>query len=609
MPLFKNISLQQLWLGALHTFLRFPMVLLSAITGTVAVICMIELEGKHKSSEWLLKLVLVCSVGLILFFTLELLVRRYKLAQRGRMLTWLGGLAFLVLYFFLLPEEPDFKSMLRHLALVLALHLMASYAMFLNRRQENAFWQFNKSLFLRVLTSVLYSGVLYIGLVVAIVALDQLFAIEVDEKIYPELWVFMAGVFNTWFFLAGVPVSVVELEEAQDYPKGLKVFTQFVLLPLVTIYLVILYAYFGKIVAQWEWPKGWVSVLVLVFSIVGILSLLLIHPIRNLAGNTWIRTFSKWFYRALFPLIILLALAIWRRVSEYGITEERYVVLALAIWLLITVLYFLFSGTKNIKFIPVTLSIVALLAAFGPVNMFVISELSQVNRLQNLLQDNGIMEAGKVKPKHGPVAKKANAEISAIVRYLSENHDFNSLEDWFTIDLSTAIDTAAVNTDSEWGRRAVSRDLVLELMGLDYTTISKAPVERYFSFTLNGYDYEDKSEVYTIAEYNYVAEVLFSGNGVGRQELKLGKNPLIVSLRDNSLYFQLQQENLRLNLDPVIAKFNTMSGSIRTKSELTYTLKGKQTRIQVVLQELSGNQKGKKYKTTNAKLLLFVQVP
>lgn len=607
MALFKNISLQQLWLGALTTFLRFPMVLLSAITGTVAVITMIELEGRHDSFEWLLKLVFVSSVGLILFFTLELLVRRYDFSQRGRMLSWLGGLAFLVLYYFLLPDEPELKPTLRHLALVLALHLMASYAMFLNKREENAFWQFNKSLFLRVLTAVLYSGVLYIGLVVAIVALDQLFSIEVYEKIYAELWVFMVGVFNTWFFLAGVPLNVEELEEAHDYPKGLKVFTQFVLLPLVTIYLLILYAYFGKIVVQWEWPKGWVSVLVLVFSIVGILSLLLIHPIRNLAGNTWIRTFSKWFYRALFPLTILLALAIWRRVSEYGITEERYVVLALAIWLFITVLYFLFSSTKNIKFIPVTLSFIALVAAFGPVNMFVVSEWSQVSRLRNLLQEQGIMEAGKIKPKHRAVEKEAKAEISSIVDYLSENHDFESMQDWFATDLNKAIDTVTVETDSKWGRRAVTRDLVLELMGLDYTTISKATEFRYFNFTMNGYAYEAKSEVYATAGYNYVAEVRFQGEG--RHELKLNKTPLIVSLKENSIYLQLEDENLRLNLDPVIKKLNKMSGSIRTRSELTYTLQGKKAQVQVILQELSGNQKGKEFETTDAKLLLFVQVP
>lgn len=180
-----------------------------------------------------------------------------------------------------------------------------------------------------------------------------------------------------------MPVHVPELEQSHTYPKGLKVFTQFVLLPLVTLYLVILYLYFGKIVLQWEWPQGWVSVLVLCFSIAGVLSLLLIHPIRFEAGNAWMRTFFRWFYRALFPLIILLILTIWRRVSEYGITEPRYVVLALALWLFCTALYFLLSSQKNIKFIPVTLSLVALIMAFGPFNAFQVSAWSRQTGWRN----------------------------------------------------------------------------------------------------------------------------------------------------------------------------------------------------------------------------------
>src|SRR5690606_6285564 len=104
--------------------------------------------------------------------------------------------------------QPELRFMIRHMALVLALHLAASYIMFMNQREENAFWQFNKALFLRILTAALYSAVLYLGLIVAIVALEQLFGLDVPDKIYPELWVFMVGVFNTWFFLAGVPTNI-----------------------------------------------------------------------------------------------------------------------------------------------------------------------------------------------------------------------------------------------------------------------------------------------------------------------------------------------------------------------------------------------------------------
>ncbi len=605
---FKNISLQRLWLGTIHTFVRFPMVLFSALVGTTTIIALIEWGNKLKVYEQsLMKLIFVSSVGLILFFTLELLVQRYKLHLRGRVMTWVGGLLFLVLYFFLLPAEIAAKQVLRHLALLLALHLISSYAMFFNNREENAFWQFNKALFLRVLTSALYSAVLFVGLVIALVALNQLFSIKINEKIYGQLWVAMVGVFNTWFFLAGVPLSVRQLEQTHDYPKGLKVFTQFVLLPLVTVYLLILYAYLIKIVVEWEWPQGWVSLLVLGFSIAGILSLLLIHPIRNEAGNAWMRTFSKWFYRALFPLIILLALAIWRRVSEYGITEQRYVVLALAVWLLATVLYFLVSRNKNIKFIPITLSIIALLAAFGPVNMFVVSEWSQVYRLRNLLQEHGLFENGKVVKSDQPVSTEAVAEISSIVDYLVQSHGLVKLDEWFEADLEAVVAQATADTENSWMIRSAMRDEVMKLMGLQYSPHKSEPTNRYFNFVMNGYTYDAQGEVYSLSGYDYVAALSFKTDTY-KHALKLDKTPLIVSLEKEVLSFQLENETLRLELLPLLEKLNRQSGSIRTRTELTHLVNGRQARLQVVLQGMSGNQKGKRFEVTDAELLLFVKL-
>jgi hypothetical protein len=89
----------------------------------------------------------------------------------------------------------------------------------------NALWQFNKSLFIRVLTSALYSGVLFAGLALAMLAVDKLFDININEKYYLDLWVVSAGIFNTWFFLSGVPSTISSLEDVTDYPKGLKIFT------------------------------------------------------------------------------------------------------------------------------------------------------------------------------------------------------------------------------------------------------------------------------------------------------------------------------------------------------------------------------------------------
>ena len=39
-------------------------------------------------------------------------------------------------------------------------------------------------------------------------------------------------------------------------------FAQYTLVPLVSMYLVILTLYFGKVVVTWDWPQGWIGYLV-----------------------------------------------------------------------------------------------------------------------------------------------------------------------------------------------------------------------------------------------------------------------------------------------------------------------------------------------------------
>ncbi|PRY11631.1 O-antigen/teichoic acid export membrane protein [Pontibacter ummariensis] len=614
MRLFKNISLQQLWTGAADTFRNYPFVLLSAFLGTAAAIYRIELPFEEQDQyPQLEKLMLVSALGLILSFDLELLVRRYKMRLGKRVALWLVGLVLLILYYWLLESPVEEKQFLRFLMLLLALHLAASYVMFLNRREENAFWQFNKVLFLRILTAALYSAVLFVGIAVAVVALDQLFSVEVPDDIYPELWVFMVGVFNTWFFLAGVPTHVQELEQTHLYPKGLKVFTQFVLLPLVSLYLLILYAYFGKILVQWEWPEGWVSVLVLCFAIAGILSLLLIHPIRFEQGNNWIRIYARWFYRALFPLLILLVLAIWRRISEYGITEQRYVVLALAFWLLCTALYFLLSRSKNIKFIPVTLSLVAVLAAFGPFNAFLVSERSQVNRLDELLQQSEVLVGGQVQPQHPQVNEQIEQEVSSIVDYLARYHDFEELEPWFQQDLDSALAVATDSLDNRWAKRFEQRNVVMNLLHMEYRTAYVSGGEQYLYFTsMEGAGARIPLD---IRGYDYAFLYFDEGGPEGEREVsktsfELDGKAFEVSLdkERGKLIFRTESETLQLDLLAVVKELEKKQQQYQQEqADMTFVVTGADAQVKVVLHELQAIKK-EGYRLSNVRGHLFVRL-
>ena len=84
--------------------------------------------------------------------------------------------------------------------------------------------------------------------------------------------------------------------DTSSYPSGLKMFTQYVLIPLAVIYVVILLSYEAKIIVQWSLPRGLVSSLILGYAVFGILSILLVYPIRNYDDSKWIKIFSRSFY-------------------------------------------------------------------------------------------------------------------------------------------------------------------------------------------------------------------------------------------------------------------------------------------------------------------------
>jgi hypothetical protein len=466
----KLPSIRQVVEGSTQTFLRFPFVVIDAVVGTIAALILIDFEGPAQATV-LFNILLATMIGIPFLTALALFAEKRKLAGAARVGLQVAGVVLLVAYAFTVPSNLTAAPMLhliRFFVLLAAMHLLAAWVPFSARGEVNGFWHYNKTLFLRFLLAALYSHVLWAGLAIALAALQNLFGMNIPGKRYPELWVFIAGIFNTWLFLAGIPENLESLESRTDYPKGLKIFTQYILLPIILVYLVILYAYAGKIVVEWNWPKGWVSGLIFGFSATGILSLLLLHPIRELVENRWIRTVSRWFYAILIPLVIMLLLALWRRLGEYGITENRYIGIVLALWLAAIVVYFLVSKGRSIKVIPASLCVLAFLVSVGPWGMFSVSEQNQVSRLETLLTQNKILVDGKVQSSAGSIEFDAKKDISSILLYLHEMHGYAKIQGWFS---ETITEDSAGNQVRGKDPRAVAK-----LMGIEFVDQWQAPV-------------------------------------------------------------------------------------------------------------------------------------
>lgn len=497
----KLPSIHSLWQGFLKVIFRFPLQVLVAVAATVSW-CLLVDSGQ-RTEEQLVVFIAVCNLALTLLLAVDLFAEVNQLGPAKR---W--GLRIITLssctgLYFILKPSFYLADVYRIGLLAFAFHLLVAFAPFINKGSANGFWQYNKSLFLRFLTAALYAGVLFAGLAVALAAIDGLFNVKIGWQTYMRLFAVVTAGFMTIFFLAGIPTGFQELDDEESYPKGLKIFTQYVLIPLMTIYLLILLVYEAKIIINWELPKGLVSTLILGYAVFGILSLLLIHPIKEKEGNGWIKLFSRFFYVMMVPLVVLLLLAVWKRVGIYGITESRYILIVLAAWLSLITVYFLFSKKQSIKIIPVSLCILALLATYGPQSAFSVSEFSQVARLKKLM---------------GSADKKDMKQRAEVVNYLVDRHGLTALQPFTKVNLKVLENKIEQKdtTQSRYNMKNNKIDTAYALLKIKRETSS---IRESISFTplgenmvtVKGYDFIIPIENYTgqnAAKINNIAIVI-----------------------------------------------------------------------------------------------------
>jgi hypothetical protein len=416
-------------------FQKYTSVLLTSIVMAACAIILIEDSNISDKNEYLLFRILVTSaLGISLLFAFNMISQRFG----KRIFYEIFGILVLVGFFFMLPSNKEKLNVVYVFIIVCSFvlsHLLVSFAPYWKSSKEAPFWQYNKSLFIGLIQTGIFTGVLTAGVLLALAAIENLFGIDFKENIYPEIAVFLGIFGSTVIFLLFQQGGLEKMEANDIYPIVLKFFTQFILIPLLLLYGVILYLYLFKILISFNLPHGWVSYMVLAYSIFGILALLLVHPLKNDSSKSWVRIFHKIFYSTLVPLIILLFVAINTRLLQYGFTEARYFVLLTACWLTVTVLYFIIKKQSSIKFIPISLFGFVLFALVFPYfNAFSVSNRSQENNLKKLLTENHLLVNGKIDFKK-EIADSVADNIVDKFEFLSERFKNKSLASYLNDDV------------------------------------------------------------------------------------------------------------------------------------------------------------------------------
>jgi len=445
----KFLSIHQLLKETNQAIGRFPVPMLLATIGTVIGFFFIELSyqyiGRDQAlitnlTNWLMTL----AFGAPIVIGLALAGERGKWKKTTMALANVGGLLIILAYHqWIIPGGEAWLWYESQIATILLLNVSAfltlTFAPFWKVSENRGFWQYNRHLVTRLFLTGLVSGVLMIGSSLIIVTINELFGAQLPEELFLHTNTIIMGIIAPLIFFAGIPKDLEKLEKEKAIPKVVKAFGQYVLIPLISIYTVILYVYAGQILITTEWPKGIIAGLIIGYASIGILSMLILHPFQEEKENAWIQQYSKWFYRLLMPLVIMLFMAVGIRIANYGITEIRYYGILLGIWLIGISLYNTVSKKIDIKRIPLSVSVLILFTLWGPWSSFQISQNSQTNRLTKILVEHEMLQADHVVKKASEVSELTNDEkdnMYSIVEYLGDRHDFATIESWFKDEIS-----------------------------------------------------------------------------------------------------------------------------------------------------------------------------
>lgn len=275
-------------------------------------------------------------------------------------------------------------------------------------------------LLIEIFVAYLYAFVLFVALCLLAVGADVLFGVVDFSSAVMYLATICFMPFMAQIFLSRL--STVE-GGRNPYGTGIHIINNLfnnILAPILGLYVLLLYLYAAKIIILRELPTTSVVNLILWPMALAVFVLFMVDHNRDRTGAYY---FRKAMPPAALPLLGLMYYAWFLRVHQYGLTENRYMIFALGLWVAFAMVHFIIQKRELHLILPMILIAVLLVSVFGgPISADGVAFRSQKKRLDTILVANHMLKGGEVVPS-GNLSVKEKREIQEIVEYLTRNHD------------------------------------------------------------------------------------------------------------------------------------------------------------------------------------------
>lgn len=282
--------------------------------------------------------------------------------------------------------------------------------------------------------SWLYSIVIAIGTSSLLFAVDRLL-FPVRFESYLHMWNITFVLLESLFFLSFIPNythllqpnpqaklqenSTVEEERIEhetavedlQVPRSLEILLTYIVMPLLSVYTLVLISYFLKNIRGVFWADALLEPLMLSYSIIGLYIFILVCNLKNKFALLFINLFPK----VLIPVMGFQLFSSFMRMKEIGLTHGRYFVLLTVLTTLVSGILLSFRPTGKTGLVALLFMLAGIIAIVPPTDGFSTARRYHISKTNALIEKNGLLKDGKIEPN----PEMPSSDKKKIAKYVS----------------------------------------------------------------------------------------------------------------------------------------------------------------------------------------------
>ena len=509
----------------------YPMVLLAIFIATIFSIMEIwKIEFNVLNSTLIVDLIISSLYFAMSYMIVKLIITDKNIeitnGQKAVVYAIVSVIVGLLCYFLIIKVDKSLylKNQITQMGLFFALFIGMFVAGHFNTEIDYA--DYAVKIILAIIESLIYCVTIFVGIVAILYTTKELFKLNFNlSNLIVTCAVVIFLLLNATIILSKFPLKYCEENLKIKWLTPFKFLFTRIIAPLFLIYGSILLLYIIKVVVLKTIPNNIITNLILWYGLLSVVVLFVSKTVED----KFIKIYDK-----VQPLILLILsgmmfYSIGIRISYYGITEGRYMVVIGGVFIVISMIYYLFFNKKTYITIPTTLLILTLISSVGPVSAYNISKIDQKNRLEKMLIEENLLVNGEIKTQKNINPAKIK-EIKDKLDYFTRKHSAKELaylDEKFTtseINMKRVFGFRGDEFESLYGKNRFYANNKIEIDTTGYDRLLENIVFEY-DFTNQSINNTGNPEV-TFSKKPNVIVIQYKGKKIGKLNIEKFRNKL-----------------------------------------------------------------------------------